>query len=81
MKHKKRHCYLTLIEREDPKRNKYYWIAGKLLNIDLEAGTDVKAIDEKKISITPLRLDITAFDFIEKLKRQYFNKIKFEDKR
>jgi 5'-nucleotidase len=69
-------CYNdSLIEREDPKKNKYYWIAGKLLNSDVEAGTDVKAIDEKKISITPLRLDITAFDFIEKLKRQYLNKI------
>ncbi len=69
-------CYNdSLIEREDPKKNKYYWIAGKLLNTDSEAGTDVKAVDEKKVSITPLRLDVTAFDLIEKLKEQYFHEI------
>ena len=69
-------CYNdSLIEREDPKKNKYYWIAGKLLDTDGEAGTDVKAIDEKKVSITPLRLDITAFDFIERLKEQHFHEI------
>jgi 5'-nucleotidase len=67
-------CYNdSLIEREDPKKNKYYWIAGKLQNTEGEAGTDVKAIDEKKVSITPLRLDITAFDFIERLKEQNFH--------
>jgi 5'-nucleotidase len=65
----------SLIEREDPKRNKYYWIAGKLLDTEVEEGTDVKAVGDKKVSITPLRLDITAFNFIEKLKRQNFNKI------
>ena len=34
---------------------------------------DAEAVDEKKVSITPLRLDITAFDFIERLKEQNFH--------
>ncbi len=63
----------NIIEREDPKKNKYYWIEGILTHDVLEDGTDVKALNEKKVSITPLRLDITAYDYIEKLKNWRFN--------
>ncbi len=62
-----------LIEREDPKKNKYYWIEGALTRDILEHGTDVKAIHDRKVSITPLRLDITAVDYIDTLKRWHFN--------
>jgi 5'-nucleotidase len=64
----RRHYYDNLIEREDPKKNKYYWIEGILARDSLDEGTDVKAIHEKKVSITPLRLDITAMDYVQKLK-------------
>jgi 5'-nucleotidase len=63
-----RHYYDNLIEREDPKKNKYYWIEGIHARDILDDGTDVKAVHEKKVSITPLRLDITAADYVERLK-------------
>jgi len=69
----RRHYYDNLIEREDPKKNKYYWIEGILARDTLDEGTDVKAIHEKKVSITPLRLDITAMDYVEKLKLWNFH--------
>jgi len=69
----KRHYYDSLIEREDPKKNKYYWIEGILTHDTLDEGTDVRAVHEKKVSITPLRLDITAHDYVEKLKRWKFH--------
>jgi len=59
----------NLIEREDPRKNKYFWIEGIQIRDVLEQGTDVKALHELKISITPLRLDITAHDLIESLKK------------
>ena len=66
-------CYRDrLIEREDPKRNKYYWIEGAHTHDVLEEGTDVHAIHEGRVSITPLRFDITADDYIEKLKGWHF---------
>jgi len=71
----KRHYYDNLIEREDPKKNKYYWIEGILTHDSLESGTDVKAVHENKVSITPLRLDITAHDYVEKLKSCNFNEL------
>ena len=69
----KRNYKDNLIEREDPKKNKYYWIEGLLTHDILEEGTDVKALFEKRVSITPLRLDITALDFVEKLQRWNFH--------
>jgi 5'-nucleotidase len=66
-------CYRDrLIEREDPKRNKYYWIEGAHTHDVLEEGTDVHAVHEGRVSITPLRFDITADDYIEKLKGWHF---------
>ncbi|MGE5484445.1 MAG: 5'/3'-nucleotidase SurE [Ignavibacteriales bacterium] len=46
--------------RVDAKGNVYYWLAGGFLDVDNEEGTDVGAIKENKISITPIHLDLTA---------------------
>jgi len=70
-----RHYKDRLIEREDPKKNKYFWIEGEHTHDVLEEGTDVKAIHDRKISVTPLRLDITAADYIGKLRQWEFHKI------
>jgi 5'-nucleotidase len=67
-------CYNDrLIEREDPKRNKYYWIEGAHTHDILDEGTDVKAVHERRVSITPLRFDITAGDYIDTLKQWNLN--------
>jgi 5'-nucleotidase len=71
----KRYYDDKLVEREDPKKNKYYWIEGAIPHDVLEVGTDVKAVHDNKVSITPLRFDITAGDYIEKLKRWKFHKL------
>ncbi len=57
-----------IIERVDPKNNKYYWIAGLHVRDIYREGTDVTACLNRKVSITPLRLDITAYDYVEKLR-------------
>ena len=58
----------TLVEREDPKKHKYYWIEGSLVIENDEPGTDVRAVHDRKVSITPLRMDITAVDVLERLR-------------
>ena len=53
-------------------RSDYYWISVKMpkkwsvLEED-EIGTDVWAMREKFVSITPLSTDVTAIEYIEKL--------------
>lgn len=49
-----------LIEREDPRGRKYYWIGGEVPSGVVEEGTDYAALQENKISVTPLQLDLTA---------------------
>ena len=56
-----------LVEREDPRGRKYYWIGGDAPTGVPEPGTDIGALSEGFVSITPLGLDLTAKDMIQKL--------------
>jgi 5'-nucleotidase len=49
----------VLIRREDPKGRPYYWIGGDPPAGKPEPGTDVGALAEGYISVTPLTLDMT----------------------
>ena len=52
--------FSTGVERRlDPRGRPYYWIDGPILD-EAEPGTDVRAIREGRISVTPLTLDCTA---------------------
>lgn len=57
-----RRIFRTQVEvREDPRARPYYWIAGTTDPRLAEPGTDAYALFvEKKITITPLSLDMTA---------------------
>jgi 5'-nucleotidase len=50
---------LRIEERRDGRGNPYYWLMFKRGNFTPEAGTDIEAIAANKISLTPLRLDLT----------------------
>jgi 5'-nucleotidase len=46
-------------EREDGRGNPYFWIAFARGKFEPSAGSDLHALKERKISVTPLRLDLT----------------------
>jgi len=50
-----------LDERTDPRGRLYYWIAGDAPTGVLERGTDIGALAEGYVSVTPLHLDLTAY--------------------
>ncbi|HVN15674.1 MAG TPA: 5'/3'-nucleotidase SurE [Anaerolineales bacterium] len=50
-----------LDERIDPRGRPYYWIGGDAPTGVPERGTDVGALAEGCVSVTPLQLDLTAF--------------------
>lgn len=50
-----------LDERIDPRNRPYYWIGGDASTGVPERGTDVGALAEGFVSITPLQLDLTAY--------------------
>jgi len=49
----------ALEKRTDPSGRAYYWLGGDLPVDQLEEGTDVKAIADHYISVTPIHLDLT----------------------
>ena len=46
-------------DRFDGRGNPYHWIAFRRADFTPGAGTDIEALDQKLISITPLKLDLT----------------------
>ena len=50
-----------LDERIDPRNKPYYWIGGDAPTGVAERGTDVGALAEGFVSISPLQLDLTAY--------------------
>lgn len=48
-----------IIEKLDPHGRKYYWIAGTRISWSRSQDADHEAIDEGRVSITPIRLDST----------------------
>jgi 5'-nucleotidase len=63
--------YVDRIEkRTDPLGRPYFWLGGSLAEeaLGAEAGTDVRAVADGYISVTPIHLDMTAYSLIPALK-------------
>jgi 5'-nucleotidase len=59
---------LRIDARNDGRGNPYYWIAfGRGGIAGAAAGSDLAALNEKRISVTPMRLDLTDEPFMTKL--------------
>lgn len=56
-----------LIQRKDPKNRPYYWIGGEAPGGIADPGTDIWALSQGLVSITPLKLDLTHQDDMQAL--------------
>lgn len=56
-------------KRKDPRGKVYYWMAGELLNEPEDAPTDIAAVRNNKISITPVTYEMTNMETISDLDR------------
>ncbi len=59
----------SLDKRYDPRGRPYYWIGGEAPTAIPEEGTDYGAIASGYVSITPLQLDLTAWDALSELQK------------
>lgn len=55
-------------EGKDPRGNSYYWISGTPLDLEQQETSDILAIQDKYISITPIHFDLTDYKAHEGLK-------------
>ena len=59
---------LQIESRYDGRGNAYYWIAYvRLRSAPPQTGTDISALADNRIAVTPLRLDMTDEPFMTKL--------------
>ncbi len=69
-----------LDERIDPRNKPYYWIGGDAPTGVPERGTDVGALAEGFVSVTPLQLDLTAYRALTDLNTWQWEEPAYETK-
>lgn len=63
----------TYEKRVDPRGKTYYWLAGEFLGAEEAEGTDIMAIRNNKISITPVTFEITHKSIMPELELAFCN--------
>lgn len=64
----RRHYEDEIVRRVDPRGKPYYWIGGTAPSMEAPEDTDLHAVAEGYVSITPLQRDITNHAMLGKLK-------------
>lgn len=60
----------VLEERFSPYGKRYFWIGGKIKELKQETDSDIIAIEEGYITITPINIDMTNNEKIDRLKTE-----------
>ncbi|MDR1739740.1 MAG: 5'/3'-nucleotidase SurE [Bacteroidales bacterium] len=60
-----------IVKRDDWFNLPYYWIAGELRDTDADQTTDLYALARNYVSIVPVRIDWTAHEQIESIKKVF----------
>lgn len=58
----------TFDKRIDPRARTYYWLTGEVIDLEGEEDSDIMAIRNGYISITPVRYDLTDYSFIDRMR-------------
>lgn len=57
-------------KRKDPADRTYYWLTGDFSDIDGEEGSDANAIHDGYVSVTPIHIDMTDWEYLGKMKKE-----------
>ena len=64
-----RHYNGAVVRRVDHRGKDYYWIGGQYAGFEKEHTNDCAKVDEKYVSVTPLKLDVTDMAYLEEMLR------------
>ncbi|MEW8977515.1 MAG: 5'/3'-nucleotidase SurE [Symbiobacterium sp.] len=56
------------VRRVHPRGQEYYWLAGELAEVTNDRESDVAAVEAGYISVTPVQLDLTRYDQIDRIR-------------
>lgn len=57
----------VIVEKRDPRGRAYYWIGGGDMQFEDIPGTDLYTVNQGKVSVTPLHLDLTNYRSFKQL--------------
>ncbi len=55
----------SIVEGRDPRGSRYFWFGLHAIEHTLDHGTDLEAIDDSYIAVTPLQLDLTHYSSLD----------------
>ncbi len=58
----------SFVKRIDPRGQEYYWMGGEVVEEDQKEDSDIQAIKNDYISITPIHFDLTETKLINKIR-------------
>ncbi|MEL6487487.1 MAG: 5'/3'-nucleotidase SurE [Pseudomonadota bacterium] len=61
----------SIVEGKDPRGHRYFWFGLHAIEHTLDHGTDLEAIDEGYVAVTPLQLDLTHHSSLADLAARY----------
>ena len=67
-------------KRIDPYGKDYYWLTGKMYELDSEIDFDQAAVKQNYISVTPIHFDLTDFETFDEMKKWEIEK-SYDEKR
>ncbi|PWB61686.1 MAG: 5'/3'-nucleotidase SurE [Deltaproteobacteria bacterium] len=59
----------AIVQKRDPRGRKYFWIGGDNTSREEIPGSDLEAVEQNCISVTPVHLDLTHYASMRKLRR------------
>lgn len=59
-------------KRVDPQEREYFWLTGTMNSIEDDEDSDIVALQNNYVSITPIQFDLTDYKFLEELKKWEF---------
>ncbi|NWF89001.1 MAG: 5'/3'-nucleotidase SurE [Ignavibacteriaceae bacterium] len=62
-------------QRKDPYGKDYYWLTGKMFDVDTDADIDQVAIRNNYVSITPIHFDLTDYETFKKMKNWHIESL------
>jgi 5'-nucleotidase len=60
---------INIEKRSDGRGYPYYWLKFDARKGDFREGTDIHALRERKISVTPLKLDLTDYGLLDRIQQ------------
>lgn len=59
----------TFDQRTDPRGRTYYWMGGSVVENENDPDSDITAIKQGKISVTPIHFDLTNYKIMDMIKQ------------